>query len=323
MPTITHEQVAVGDVVIHVASCGPSDGPPVVLCHGFPELWYSWRHQLPFLGDLGYHVLAPDLRGYGASSRPGDVAQYGTDRIAADLCGVLDQFGHDRSTFIGHDWGAIATWDLGLLHPDRVSAIYNMSVPLGTPTSTPPIERIESLFGDRFFYIVYFQPVGRAEAELEGDPRTFLRTFLWAHGGEGVRSGGRGPAPRDGTRLLDTLNPAPATLPGWLTEDDVDVYTAAFVESGFFGPVSYYRNLDANWARTKDIPRAVLSMPTGFLTGSLDLVKAMFRDADARMTEQLPDFRGTTEIEGAGHWVQQERPDEVNAALQGFLSSLG
>jgi pimeloyl-ACP methyl ester carboxylesterase len=321
MREITHEQVRVGDVELHVASCGPSDGPPVVLCHGFPELWYSWRHQLESLAEQGFHAIAPDLRGYGSSSRPTEVDQYGTDRVADDLCGILDHLGLERSVFVGHDWGAIAVWELGLQRPDRVSAIYNMSVPFARAQARPT-EQMEAAFEDRFFYILYFQPVGIAEAELEEDPRRFLRTFFYGVGGEGMREGGRGPLPRKGTRLLDTFNPPPDTLPAWLTEADVDVYAEAFEATGFFGPLNYYRNLDANWTRTKEIDLAVLSMPTGFCTGSLDPVKLMFRNADGRMNTLLPDFRGTTEIEGAGHWVQQERPDEVTSALLSFLSRL-
>ncbi len=324
MTEVTHEQVRANGIDLHVACCGPVDGPPVVLCHGFPELWYSWRHQLVALGDAGYRALAPDLRGYGRSSRPkGDVARYGSDEVTADLCGLLDHYGLDRAVFVGHDWGALAVWELGKLHPGRASAIYTLSVPFSRPPSDPPIERLEAIFADRFFYIVYFQPVGPAESELEADPREFLRAVFYSAGGEARLEGpAMAPAPRAGTRLRDTLHPVPEHLPGWLTEADLDVYAAAFEEGGFFGPLSYYRNMDANWRRTKDVPASVLSMPTGFLTGSLDPVKGMFRNADETMAEVLPDFRGTTEVDGAGHWVQQERPAEVNAALLGFLASL-
>jgi pimeloyl-ACP methyl ester carboxylesterase len=323
MAEIAHEIVEVGEIELHVASCGPVDGQPVLLCHGFPESWYSWRHQLTSLGDGGFRVLAPDLRGYGESSCPkGDVAEYGSDRVTGDLCGLLDHYGYDRGVFVGHDWGALAVWEMGKLHPHRVAAIYNMSVPFAEPPASPPIERLDAIFADTFFYILYFQPVGPAEAELESDPAAFLRRFFYSAGGEGRLEGpGMGPAPRDGTRLQDTLLEAPAQLPSWLTEHDVEVYADAFAKSGFFGPLSYYRNLDANWRRSRRIPSSTLSMPTGFLTGSLDPVKGMFRNADLAMAA-LPDFRGTTEVPGAGHWVQQERPHEVNAALVGFLASL-
>jgi pimeloyl-ACP methyl ester carboxylesterase len=324
MTEITHEQVKLGDVELHVASCGPADGQPVLLCHGFPELWYSWRHQLSALGAAGFRARAPDLRGYGQSSAPkGDIAEYGSDRITGDLCGLLDHYGVDTCAFVGHDWGALAVWEMGKLHPSRVAAIYNMSVPYSPPPSSPPIERLDAIFAGKFFYILYFQPVGPAEAELESDPASFLRRFFYSAAGEGRRGGpGPGPAPREGTRLQDTLVAAPAQLPEWLTEHDLEVYANAFATSGFFGPLSYYRNLDANWRRSKAIPPSVLSMPVGFLTGSLDPVKAMFRNAEAAMASDLADFRGTTEVQGAGHWVQQERPVEVNAALLEFLASL-
>ena len=321
---VSHEQIDAGELELHVACCGPDDGPPVVLCHGFPELWYSWRHQLAALGDAGYRAIAPDLRGYGESDHPsGDVAAYGSDRITADLCGLLDHFGYEQATFVGHDWGAIAVWEMGKLHPRRVSSIYNMSVPLSRPPTSPPIGRLDAIFAGKFFYILYFQPVGPAEAELEADPREFLGRFFYSAGGEGRSEGpAMALAAREGTGLLDTLRTAPVHLPAWLSEDDLDVYADAFAEGGFFGPLSYYRNLDANWERSKDIAPSTLAMPTGFLTGSLDPVIGMFRDAQATMEADLPDFRGTTSIEGAGHWVQQERPAEVNAAMLSFLTSL-
>jgi pimeloyl-ACP methyl ester carboxylesterase len=323
MSEIVHEQIPANDITLHVAMSGPADGPPVVLCHGFPELWYSWRHQLGALGDAGYRALAPDLRGYGGSSQPkDDVTAYGSDRLTADLCGLLDHYGYQQSAFVGHDWGAMVLWEMGRLHPERMSSLYNMSVPF-TQSPAPPTDVFEVIFADKFFYILYFQPIGPAEAELEADPRTFLRTMLYAAGGEGMAGGtGLADAPRQGTGFLDILPSAPGVLPAWLSEDDVDVYAEAFAANGFFGPLSFYRNIDANWERSKDIPPSTVAMPVGFLTGSLDPVISMLPDAAAEMDALLPDFRGMTTIEGAGHWVQQERPEETNAALLRFLSSL-
>jgi len=324
MPEITHEQIRANGIDLHVAASGPADGRPVVLCHGFPELWYSWRHQLGALGDAGYRALAPDLRGYGKSSHPqGDVAEYGSDRLTADLCGLLDHFGHSQAAFVGHDWGAMVVWEMGKLHPDRMSSIYNMSVPF-TQSPARPTEIFEAIFTDKFFYILYFQPVGPAEKELEADPHTFLRNILYSAGGEGMaESQALVDAPREGTGFLDILGEAPSELPAWLTEDDVDVYADAFATGGFFGPLSFYRNMDANWERGKDIPPSTLAMPVGFLTGSLDPVIAMMPDAAGEMDSILPDFRGMTTVDGAGHWVQQERPQESNAALLDFLASVG
>jgi pimeloyl-ACP methyl ester carboxylesterase len=329
-PGFTHEQVRVDGVELHVAVAGPPDGEPVVLCHGFPELWYSWRHQLAALAGAGYRAFALDQRGYGGSSAPTEVADYGSDRLTADLCGLLDHYGHERAHVVGHDWGAIVAWEMGRLHPDRISSLYAMSVPYSQPPA-PPIRIFESIFGDRFFYILYFQPVGPAEAELEADPRGFLRTMLCAAGGEGMAAvgglggggaGGGGGAPASGTRFTDVLGPAPDELPGWLDEHDLDVFADGFARNGFFGPVSYYRNLDANWERVRDIPPSVYAFPTGFLTGSLDPVRAMMPGAAGKMAALLPDFRGTTVVEGAGHWVQQERPSEVNGALLSFLAEV-
>jgi pimeloyl-ACP methyl ester carboxylesterase len=320
---ITHEQIPANGIELHVAVAGPADGPPVVLCHGFPELWYSWRHQLGALARAGYRALAPDLRGYGGSSHPTEVADYGSDKLTGDLCGLLDHYGYDEAAFVGHDWGALVLWEMGRLHPERVSSLFNMSVPY-SQSPGPPTETFKVIFEGKFFYIMYFQPVGPAEAELDADPRHFLRTILYAAGGESMANGNAllVDFPSEGTRFIDTLTPAPAQLPPWLTEHDVDVYAAAFEKGGFFGPVSYYRNMDANWERSKDIEPSVYTMPVGFLTGSLDAVASMMPGAVETMTATLPDFRGGTSVAGAGHWVQQESPEETNAALLRFLADV-
>jgi pimeloyl-ACP methyl ester carboxylesterase len=322
--TITHEQVPTNGIELHVATAGPADGTPVILCHGFPELWYSWRHQLTALADAGYRAIAPDLRGYGDSTLSTEVSDYGSDKLTGDLCGLLDHYGYDTATFVGHDWGAMVVWELGRLHPDRVSSIFNMSVPYSAAPA-PPTEIFRMIFGDKFFYMLYFQPVGPAEAEFEADPRHFLRTMLYAAGGEGMANANAlvVDAPAEGTKFLDILGQAPDQLPPWVTEADVDVYADAFKRSGFFGPVSFYRNIDANWARSNGIEPSVYAFPTGFLTGSLDPVNTMMPGAIEAMAAVMPDFRGATVVEGAGHWVQQEKPAEVNAALLQFLAGVG
>ena len=323
MAEMAHEQVPTNGIELHVAVAGPASGPPVVLCHGFPELWYSWRHQLEALSGAGYRVYAPDLRGYGDSSHPTEVADYGSDRLTADLCGLLDHYGHETAVFSGHDWGSAVVWDLGRLHPGRVAAIYNMSVPY-TAAGAPPTQIFDAIFEGKFFYMLYFQQVGPPEAEFDADPRRYVRTMLYSAGGEGM-SGATAlltDAPREGTRFLDVLSAPPEVLPAWLTEHDVDVYTEGLTKGGLFGPLSFYRNLDANWERSKDIGASVYTMPTGFLTGSLDPVHFMMPGAAEQMAEALPDFRGTTVVDGAGHWIQQEKPAETNAALLAFLEAV-
>jgi pimeloyl-ACP methyl ester carboxylesterase len=323
VPEITHEQVPTNGIELHVAVAGPVDGRPVVLCHGFPELWYSWRHQLDALAEAGYRAMAPDLRGYGRSSHPTEVAAYGSDQLTGDLCGLLDHYGYEAAVFSGHDWGSMVVWELGRLHPDRVGAIYNMSVPY-TNAGGRPLEIFEHLFEGKFFYMLYFQDVGPAEAEFEADPRRWVRSMLYSASGEGMANPNPAllDAPREGTKFLDILTPAPETLPAWISEEDIDVYVGGLTQGGLFGPVSFYRNMDANWERSKDIAPSVYAMPTGFITGSLDPVNQMMPGAAEAMAEALPDFRGSTVVEGAGHWVQQERPAETNAALLAFLASV-
>ncbi|HEX3793456.1 MAG TPA: alpha/beta hydrolase [Acidimicrobiales bacterium] len=324
MSDITHTQIPSNGIELHVATAGPEDGKPVVLVHGFPELWYSWRHQLSALGDAGYRAIAVDQRGYGDSSLPKEVSDYGSDKLTGDLCGLLDHFGYEKADFVGHDWGAMVVWEMGRLHPERVSSIYNMSVPYSAAPA-PPTDIFKVIFEGKFFYMLYFQPVGPAEAEFEADPRHFLRTMLYAAGGEGMANANALAidAPAEGTKFLDILGTAPDVLPAWVTEHDVDVYAAAFEKSGFFGPVSFYRNMDANWHRSNGIEATVYTFPIGFLTGSLDPVNAMMPGAADAMAGTFSDFRGGTMVDGAGHWVQQENPTEVNAALLAFLAEAG
>jgi pimeloyl-ACP methyl ester carboxylesterase len=323
-PNVVHEKVRANGIELHVASAGPADGPPVVLCHGFPELWYSWRHQLGALADAGYRALAPDLRGYGGSSHPDEVSAYGSDQLTGDLCGLLDHYGYEQAAFSGHDWGAMVVWEMGRLHPERVASICNMSVPYSNWPGKPT-ELFEAIFAGKFFYMLYFQEVGPAEAEFDSDPRRFVRSILYSASAEGMSDGSPSmpDAPREGTRFTDVLTPAPEVLPPWLHEHDVDTYVEGLTRGGLFGPVSFYRNMDANWERSKDLPSTLYTMPTAFVTGALDPVLQMMPGATEVMTEALPDFRGTTVVEGAGHWVQQERPKETNEALLAFLADAG
>src|SRR5580704_3558014 len=196
MTDISHRFIETNGIRMHIAEQG--SGPLVLLCHGFPELWYSWRHQIGALADAGYRVYAPDLRGYGGSSHPTEVADYGSDKLTGDLCGLLDHYGADSAAFVGHDWGAMVVWELGRLHPERVSSLYNMSVPYSAAPA-PPTEIFKVIFEGKFFYMLYFQPVGPAEAELESNPRHFLRTMLYSAGGEGMANGTALPdAPAEG-----------------------------------------------------------------------------------------------------------------------------
>ncbi len=315
--------VATNGITLHVVDEG--QGPPVILCHGFPESAYSWRHQIPALAAAGYHVLAPDQRGYGSSDAPDTVEAYGISQLTGDLLGLVDDIGEERAVFVGHDWGAIVVWDLALLHPERVRAVVNMSVPfLRFPM--PPVELFRQLTAGRLFYIVYFQEVGPAETELATDPRKALARIYWSASGDGVGSAARGAAAPDATvganTWLETLPPAPAVLPAWLTNEDLDRYTADFTRSGFFGPVSWYRNFDANWALTSPLDPSRLTMPCLFIAGDKDVVVTANPAGVDAMASLLPDLRDVIMLPGIGHWTQQEAPAAVNAALLSFLSGL-
>jgi pimeloyl-ACP methyl ester carboxylesterase len=327
MGELQQRRASVNGVELEVLEAGDPTAPPLILAHGFPEGAWSWRHQLPALADAGYHVLAPYQRGYGDSSRPDAVADYGIRALCDDLLGLLDETGHEQAVFVGHDWGAFIVWDLARLEPERVKAVVGVSVPF-TEWPMRPTDLFRAAFGDHtFFYMLYFQEVGPAEAELGADPRDTMARVLWAASGDGMAarlaSGATmEPRPPEGTGFLTGMDEPPPLPWSWLTEADLDRYTAEFTRSGFFGPVSYYRNLDANFDVVHDLPPSRLTMPSGFIGGALDPVLAMTGPNIERMKELLPGYRGATTIEGAGHWTQQERPDEFNAALLGFLGSL-
>lgn len=306
------------DVTLHLHEAGA--GPPVVLAHGFPELGYSWRHQLPALAAAGYHALAPDQRGYGRSGRPEAVEAYDIVHLTDDLVAVLDDVGADRGVFVGHDWGANVVWALAQLHPDRVAGVVGMSVPFLPRPAMPPVQLLRAVLGDSFFYILYFQEPGVADAELAADPATTLRRMLC---GTIVREG----EPVDPTDMLAADGrgfvdrfPEPEGLPDWLSPDELDHYVAEFTRTGFTGGINWYRNLDRNWELTAALADGHVTVPSLFIGGALDPVLVM--TPPAVMDGLLDDHRGTVLVDGAGHWVQQEAPDPVNAALLAFLADV-
>jgi epoxide hydrolase A/B len=312
---------AVNGIELDVVEAGDPNGPAVVLAHGFPESSHSWRHQIEPLVAAGYHVLAPDQRGYGRSSAPTEVAAYGVEYLCGDLLGLLDATGHDDAVFVGHDWGALLVWDLARIHPDRVRAVINVSVPY-TEWPAPPTDVFKAASGDRFFYILYFQQVGPPEQEMEADVERTMRAVLWAASGDGFQEDPPPPPPAAGTGWLDIMasRTVPAEPPAWLTEADVAAYVDAFEASGFFGPISWYRNLDHNHALVKDLPAP--AMPVWFIGGSRDGVIAYRPGYVESMAARLQDLRGTVLIDGAGHWTQQEAPEAFNRALLEALAAL-
>ena len=307
----------VGGFTAEVA--GPPDGPLVLLLHGFPQTRHSWRHQVPALAEAGYHAVAPDQRGYGGTDRPDAVEAYDILQLSNDMLGLLDALGEERAVFVGHDWGAPVVWHLAQRVPERVRAVVGMSVAFrGGRGPQPPIATMKELFGDTFFYILYFQQPGVADAELASDPEGFLRRFYWTISGDAPRDAFK-VLPAEGTGLNDALSDTDA-LPAWLTPEDLAYYTAEFTRTGFTGGLNWYRNFDRNWEITPDLTGKKIEVPALFVAGDRDPVLLM-TPPDA-MDEWVPDLRAKVILPGAGHWTQQERPAEVNAALVDFLRQL-
>ena len=311
--------VETNGVELFVREAGPPDGPVVVLSHGFPELSYSWRHQIPVLADAGYHVLAPDQRGYGRSSRPDGIEQYDIVHLADDLLGLLDDVDAESATFVGHDWGAILVWQMSVMHPARVDAVTGISVPFQRRGPSPPIARMRERFAGVFFYILYFQEPGVADAELNADPSSTMRRMLSIGTATPAPSDAFAALAEDGRGFLERL-PEPDRLPTWLTDLEFDVYVDAFTRTGFSGPLNWYRNFDRNWQLTAHLDGAKVEVPSLFIGGADDPV--LIVTPPSVMDGWVTDHRGSILLEGAGHWLQQERPAEVNAALLDFLGTV-
>ncbi|EHB57722.1 Soluble epoxide hydrolase [Mycolicibacterium rhodesiae JS60] len=289
------EHLVDGDGVrLRVIEAGDRGAPLVILAHGFPELAYSWRHQIPVLAQAGYHVLAPDQRGYGGSSAPDAVAAYDIHALTGDLVGLLDSDvggGAEQAVFIGHDWGAMVVWHTALLHPARVRAVAGLSVPPIPRARTRPTQRWREKFGDDF-YMLRFQEPGKADAEMAADVATTMRG------------------------MFNELT-GPDAPPGWLSDDEFDHYVTEFARTGFTGPLNWYRNYDRNWESTAQLAETRITVPALFVGGTADPIGPTMNPARAREVVAGPYTE--TWIEGAGHWVQQERPDEVNRILLEFL----
>jgi pimeloyl-ACP methyl ester carboxylesterase len=316
MSDVSHRTVAANGINIHIAEQG--SGPLVLLLHGFPELWYSWRHQLPALAEAGFHAVAPDLRGYGQTDAPQPVESYSMRNMTADAAGILDALGVEQAVVAGHDWGAPIAWHCALMYPERFSAVVALSVPYTPRGGSPPLQALKRIFADRFFYILYFQEPGRAEAELEADVRRSMLATLYGWSGDAPAGAAVAPKPKE-SRLLDDVR-EPQSLPPWLSEADLDYYVAEFERTGFRGGLNRYRNMDRDWTELAHLQGAKVEQPALFIAGENDPV-LRFTRVDP-MTAHVPDLRKTVLLPGCGHWTQQERPAKVNHELIEFLRSL-
>lgn len=308
-----------GEVFLRVALEG--EGPLVIMVHGFPESWYSWRHQIGPVAAAGYRVAAIDVRGYGGSDRPEPVAAYALERITGDLVGLKAALSPDApAVLVGHDWGAPIVWNSAFVRPDLFRAVAGLSVPFAGAPARPFTEVFRALFTAKglFFYQEYFQEPGRAEAELEADVRHFLKVFLCSIAGEAPD--GAWPAKPADARLLDGLW-VPEHLPAWLSEADLDYYAQEFAQSGLRGPLNRYRNHEADHAWLAPMAGRTLDCPALFIGGTRDPASTLFgqiADPVAMMRRHAPRVEGHM-LQGCGHWTQQERPEAVTALLLDWL----
>ena len=325
---ISHRTVTTNGINMHIAEAGT--GPLVVMCHGFPESWYSWRHQLVALADAGFHAVAPDMRGYGQTDSPEAIEQFTLFHLVGDVVGLLEALQVLQAVIVGHDWGAPVAWNAALMRPDRFRGVIALSVPFrprqaGTarPTSLMPQT------SDAVFYQLCFQQPGVAEAEFERDHRRTVRILLYAGSGEARASaqpfggGGAGMVPRSGGFFGNWHGPL--ILPSWISDADVDYYARGFKRAGFRGGLNWYRNIDRNWELLAPWVGAKVTVPALYMAGDRDLVLS-FRGMDQllpALKQFVPNLRDAIILPGCGHWTQQERASEVNTSLINFLRSLG
>jgi pimeloyl-ACP methyl ester carboxylesterase len=321
MPDVTHRMIETNGIRLRVAEQG--EGPLVILCHGFPECWYSWRHQLGALAKAGFRAVAPDLRGYGQSDRPEAVEKYTILDDIGDVVGLVDALGARQAVIAGHDIGAAIAWQAALMRPDRFRAVIALSPPFrsrafgdaGPPTTLMP--RSENAV----FYQLFLQ-TPEAEAGLGRDPRLLFRYQFSAFSGDRAASAGvgglpPGMMPRKGGFLSD-----PESLPSWVTDADIDVYVKEYAQSGFRGPLAWWRNIDRGWELMAPFAGAAVSVPALYMAGERDFVAAVFAKDIARQSAFVPKLRPPIMLPGCGHWTQQERAPEVSAAMIEFLRSL-
>lgn len=313
---ISHRQIETNGIRMHVAEAG--SGFPVLLCHGFPELWYSWRHQMTALAEAGFHAIAPDQRGYGDTDAPQAIDAYTIHHLVGDLTGLLDALNIEKAVIVGHDWGGFVVWQMALLAPHRVAGVVGVNTPFFPRFPMRPLAMMRATAQDNFHYILYFQEPSVAESELERDVPRSLRGFYQPPNRElmellrNVPMGAFGPA---GGGILDRLPDAP---PGaFLSAEDFAVFVAGFQKSGFRGGLNWYRNFDRNWELTAYLHNAKVLQPALMVTAELDVV--LRPEMAVGMEAWVPNLRRTVLIEGSGHWTQQEKPAAVNAALLEFL----
>ena len=322
MDSFAHRMVSSAGHRIHVAEHGPADGTPVVMVHGFPESWYSWRHQLTALGDAGHRAMAIDVRGYGRSAAPAAIDAYSMMPLVGDVIAVIDDLGVDDAVVVGHDWGAPIAWNTALLRPERVRGVAGLSVPYAGRGDARPLATFESFSADEQFYINYFQEPGVAEAEVEKDLALWLRGFYFTASGEGDHSQPSMSFVPPGHELRERFQqPEPGQM-AWMTDEDFDYYLGEFERSGLTGGFNRYRNIERDWEELAAWRHAPITVPALFIGGDKDGPTILGQSAINRFDQTLPQLTESVILDQCGHWVQQEKPAETNELLLEFVAGL-
>lgn len=297
--------IQVNGVELEVFEAGrKNSGRPIVLCHGWPEHAFSWRHQVPALVAAGYHVIVPNQRGYGNSSRPADVTAYGIEQLSGDLVALLDHYGYQDATFVGHDWGAMVVWGLTLLHPSRVNKVINLSLPYQERGGMPWIELLEQFLGGDYYFVHFNRQPGVADAVLDENTFRFLRNLY--------RKNVPLAAPEPGMAMINlAMAEAPLGEPV-MSDGELAVFVSAFEKAGFTGSINWYRNLDRNWHLLADVD-PIIQQPTLMIYGDRDVIPRF---------ERIAEFVPNVDVISldCGHWIQQEKPEETNQAILNWLA---
>ena len=309
-----------GPIALNVAVKG--EGKLIVCVHGFPELWYSWRHQIDRFSARGYRVAALDVRGYGGSSKPSEISAYSMRNLTADVAAVIDRLGNGAAVLFGHDWGAPIVWNTALIYPEKVTAVAGLSVPYVPRGESSFIKLARSIYAGRFFYQLYFQQEGVAEAEFESDIPTALRKLYFAASGDGPLDALLAMKPADAKLLDGMADPRP--FPAWMSEAELKMYADAFQAGGFRGPLNRYRAQEIDFVDLADYAGKPVTRPSFFIAGERDPVRRFIPGLDLYQIAgaACSDFRGSVIVPRVGHWVQQEAPDATNTALDAFLGQI-
>ncbi len=321
---LQQQYVKTNGVRYFIKEAGDETAPLILFLHGFPDSWYSWRHQLSAMAEAGYYAVAPDMLGCGETDAPMEIARYSQDEMAKDIVGLITALGHEQAIIIGHDLGASLTWQICLLYPEKVKAVVALSIPYGGRALAKPIPHMRKVFGDKFFYILYFQEPGIAEKEFDADVRETLLRIYFSLGAEGSEMATQFVAsdnPKSAEQYLDTTI-LPEKLPAWLSAADLDYYASRYEKEGFRGIINWYRCLDIYWERTPHLAGKKISQPTYFIAGKNDPITHMVRKAIKRLPTIVEDLQGVEFFDNCGHWISCEQTELLNEKILKFIDGL-